>query len=193
MSSFYTKNDGTNHEKKISKWGKPGDLISSKFKTRPLFFCSMDNHPSALDMLLTACDTVTSRPHTPPPREVHPILGTPPGDKIRPEQCQRLVYSITSKKLVTMVVNMPPTPPRATKVRGTGPNGEKIIRKKYTCSHGPMRRRTECKNCSKPNWRLVCMDSYNLMYTNSDCVKANEVFASNTLLKELEAYKGDGK
>ena len=153
---------------------------------------------SALDALLSVCNAVTEGKQTlpltdgrqtPPPKAPPDSLGTPP--RIMGTMKKQTVYSITSKRLITIYVTMPLTPPRCYKLRGISNNGVTIIRKKYTCQHGPMRRDRACKNCSNPKWRVKCANPYTVSYTHSECAEETTVKSSLNLLQELDAYKAD--
>lgn len=146
---------------------------------------------AALDALLSVCNAVSDGRQTPPPKSPPDEFSTPPRITGAMHMKKKTVYSITSKRLVTMEVLMPPTPPRVCKVRGISNNGAIIIRKKYTCRHGPMRRDNPCKNCSNPKWRVKCSSPYTVSYTHSECMEETTVNSSSTLLQELEAYKSD--
>ena len=143
----------------------------------------------AFDALVSVCNTVANGRQTPPHNLTIVDTQTPP------KPCavlqKTIVYSVTSKRLVTMQVTMPsPIPTRALKTRGTALSGATIIRKKYTCNHGPTRNE-KCKNCTNPQWRLKCTKTYTVCYTTSPCLGEDTVYASKDLLNELNAYKSD--
>lgn len=144
----------------------------------------------AFDALVSVCNIVATGRQTPPPNVTVVDDKTPP-KPCAPVAQKTIVYSVTSNRLITMPVTMPSSPSaRSSKTRGTALNGATIIRKKYTCNHGPMRN-GKCKNCSNPQWRLKCMKTYTVSYTRSPCFDETTVYASEDLLNELNAYKAD--